>query len=214
MLIQPDDRMDDAIPEIARAVGEPPRVPADAMWRRIEEAHFRPALVVAPSTRRARSAWRWVAQGVGIAAALAVGVALGRFMANRDASRSPVPAAATGAAAGPQRYRVATSQYLGQMETLLATLPQQRTAESRDTLYAQATELLGTTRLLMDSPAAGDTELRSLLDDLELVLAQVVRYTARHDAEGLDLITNALKDREVVPRLQNAVKNLTHSATN
>jgi hypothetical protein len=50
--------------------------------------------------------------------------------------------------------------------------------------------------------------MRNLLEDLELVLAQVVRL---HDAPSrteLDLIHQALDQREVLPRLTNAAADI------
>ena len=71
---------------------------------------------------------------------------------------------------------------------------------------SQATDLLSTTRLLLDSPAAAsDARLKQLLEDLELVLAQLSRLPAEHGGAEIDLITEALERRDVVPRLRSAV---------
>ena len=53
-----------------------------------------------------------------------------------------------------------------------------------------------------------------LLDDLELVLAQVVRLSSTRPRQELELITDALEERDVLPRLQNAVTSFPLSATN
>jgi hypothetical protein len=71
---------------------------------------------------------------------------------------------------------------------------------------ASARELLTMTRLLLDSPLAQDPQLLDLLEDLELVLAQVVRLEpAPREADDLDLITDGLNQRGVLPRLRAAI---------
>ena len=63
-----------------------------------------------------------------------------------------------------------------------------------------------TTRLLLDSPAAAsDPRLKNLLEDLELVLAQLSQLPAEHGKTELNLIREALVQRDVVPRLRSAV---------
>ena len=81
-------------------------------------------------------------------------------------------------------------------------------------LIERAGDLLSTTRLLLDSPAAEDPELQVLLEDLELVLAQVVRLSSKRPQQELEMITDALAERDVLPRLQNAVTSFPLSATN
>ncbi|HEY4132485.1 MAG TPA: hypothetical protein VGM50_17875, partial [Gemmatimonadaceae bacterium] len=64
------------------------------------------------------------------------------------------------------------------------------------------------TRLLMDSPAATDPQMQSLLEDLELVLAQIVRLQNDPSRTDLDLINRALEQRDVIPRLRTAVADI------
>jgi hypothetical protein len=102
-------------------------------------------------------------------------------------------------------FEATTSRYLEQTSALLVALPAQLQAGRADQRFvAQAGELLSTTRLLLDSHAAAGTDVRRLLEDLELVLAQIARLPAKRGAEELDLITRALEERDVVPRLRSA----------
>jgi hypothetical protein len=64
------------------------------------------------------------------------------------------------------------------------------------------------TRLLLDSPAASDPRLRDLLEDLELVLAQVARLRASPHAEELTFIAAAMDERDVVPRIRTAAASM------
>ena len=116
--------------------------------------------------RGARGLW-WM----GIAAALVAGVGIGRLtrpaeqtIANTEVSR-PIDTTS---------YDRTTANYFGQTAALLVSLPTEaRPGRTDQRFVARAAELLTTTRLLLDSPAGADPKVRALLEDLELVLAQV-----------------------------------------
>ncbi|HEX8850188.1 MAG TPA: hypothetical protein VF761_11705 [Gemmatimonadaceae bacterium] len=101
-------------------------------------------------------------------------------------------------------YRVATMQHLATTEMLLVSLRTDVRAGRSDTTIARwAGDLLGTTRMLQDSPAGSDPQLKQLLDDLELVLAQIARLPgARGQAADLSLIDDAVQRRQLMTRLR------------
>src|SRR2546430_14549140 len=68
----------------------------------------------------------------------------------------------------------------------------------------QARDLLATTRLMLDSPAAKDARLKGLLEDLELVLAQIAQLPASGDREDVQSINQGLDQRSVLLRLRTA----------
>jgi hypothetical protein len=103
-------------------------------------------------------------------------------------------------------YRDQTSHYLGQAAALLISLPAKDASSKADASFAgEAADLLVTTRLLMDSPAAQDPKLRSLLEDLELVLVQIARLRGERNKGDLDLIRQAVEQGDVMSRLNSAV---------
>lgn len=109
-------------------------------------------------------------------------------------------------------YELTANRYLGRTAALLAVLPGAAAIDKRGVgaqvnahFAEQATELLSTTRLLLDSPAVEDPALQKLLPDLELVLAQVASLSSVRTPEELKLITDAVKQHDVLPRLQQAV---------
>jgi len=105
-------------------------------------------------------------------------------------------------------YSSTTSRYFGQAAALLVELPAEaRNGRADSHLTGRAHDLLLTTRLLLDSPAADDTRIRALLEDLELVLAQVTRLQSGgpQGKSELDLIRQAVDQRDVLPRLRSAV---------
>lgn len=205
------DELDEELRAALRAYRMPPEPPLDDMWRAIEARQF--------SRPERRTFWRHAPAWLAAAAALVLGVGIGRY-AVPSQSEAPVPiqTAAARADAPPGRgmvlhdaqldipYEVATSRYLGQTAALLIALPgEARTGQVGAQFAAQARDLLQTTRLLLDSQAGDDPDLRALLSDLELVLAQVAGLRSARDREELDLITGALEQRDVLPRLQSVV---------
>ena len=111
------------------------------------------------------------------------------------------------AAAAP--YQRTTEEFLGNTALLLAALPRDGSGEQAPPLLPQqATQLLTTTRLLLDSPVGRNARMKSLLQDLELVLAQVARLQPRRETVTLTLISQTLEERDVVPRIRAAVTDL------
>ncbi len=101
-------------------------------------------------------------------------------------------------------YRLAAMQHLVTTEALLVSLRgDMRTGRKDTTIAVWAGDLLGTTRVLIDSPAGRDPQLKQLLEDLELVLAQISRLPgARGEAADLGLIDDAVRHREIMTRLR------------
>jgi hypothetical protein len=109
-----------------------------------------------------------------------------------------------------QLYRLAARQTLVQAEALLtayrAADDQQRDRESMQQAGRWARDVLSSTRLLLDSPAANDPQMRALFTDLELVLAQIVQLSgAPLQAGERELIERAMRDRDLLPRLRSAL---------
>jgi hypothetical protein len=218
-----DERLQQLLDEAAKAYRVPPLPPLDAMWERIEhEAFDAPAAGSAgergdghggqPLPRSAP--WRrWLTPVVGIAATLLVGIGIGRY------SATPGTGDQLADAAGPAAYEVVpvpdplqrtTFDYLDAAEVLLASMP--RDASGMNARFVtDARQLLTTTRLLLDSPLGEDPELRAVLEDLELVLAQMARLRPAPQAEELTFIAAAVDERDVVPRLRSVTAALTHS---
>lgn len=114
-------------------------------------------------------------------------------------------------AAGRERatgavYRVAAVQTLTQAEALLTSFraePRRQALDPQVTAFTR--DVLTTTRLLLDSPAGRDAELRALLEDLELVLVQIVQLSREATPDELELIGKSMRQRDVLPRLRTAI---------
>ncbi|MFL5614477.1 MAG: hypothetical protein ACJ796_12525 [Gemmatimonadaceae bacterium] len=205
--LNPFDRV---LSEASRTYNRPPEegeMPLDDMWKSIEAQAFSAA-------GRAPRYAQWGR----IAAALVVGVGIGRLSFSfgrheptiasttvvRPAVIRPIAAADT----GPVSIDPATSRYLGQAAALLIALPAEASGGRPDQPFIKrANDLLLTTRLLIDSQSGSDPAMRNLLEDLELVLVQVVRLEKEHQPSRrteLELIQQALDQRDVIPRLRSA----------
>jgi hypothetical protein len=203
-----DNEMPKQLRAAAQSYNEPPalsKADLDAMWSGIEAESFGVEL-----TARSRRRWN-LRPLMALAATLVLGVAIGRVSARQAAApRAATPQVAMkDSLAVPEPYQSTTSRYLGQTAALLATLPAEvRNGRGDERFVGRAHDLLLTTRLLLDSPAATDPRVRTLLDDLELVLAQIIRLQTDNSGEELDLIRQALEQRDVLPRLRTAVADI------
>ncbi len=187
-----DDRFDERLRQAAQDYHRPPATPREELWHRIAAARAarkRQVIVV-------RSTLRW---GVGIAAVLALGVAVGRWSATSSGR------AVTGERTSAFVYQLAAAQYLSRTEALLTGFRTEiRGGAPTAQFSVQARDLLCTTRLMLDSPAAGDVRLKSLLEDLELVLAQIAQLPSSGDREDVQSINQGLDQRSVLLRLRTA----------
>jgi hypothetical protein len=180
--------------ETWRIPGDPP---LEEIWQVVEARVY-------PERPRQRY---WARRLLPLAAVLLLGFGLGQLVPPLLSHRTPgttttvpvIPVVATDRSRDP--FVGIATDYIERVTGLLVTLtdaPQRGHAIP----IAQARELLATTRLLMDSPQASDPHLRALLDDLELVLAQIVRLPARAASPDVYLIDQTVDQREVLPRLR------------
>ena len=206
-----ENRFDEVIRDLPQNFKTPSEPPLDEMWKVIEDAHFNsPASTRRPAGMSSRAPW------LAAAAALVIGIGIGHYVplgktqqsGNGAFSVASTQRLAAGAdtSAIADAYRDQTSNYLGQAAALLISLPPQNASGKADAAFAgKAADLLVTTRLLMDSPAAQDPKLRSLLEDLELVLVQIARLRGERNKGDLDLIHQAVEQGDVLSRLNSAV---------
>jgi hypothetical protein len=212
-----DDKLPEGLRKAAREYNAPPelkRPDLDEMWLAIEADAFDQPQAARSKPRAAgrtphAAVWYSVQRLAPLAAVLVLGVMIGRFALPREQSGvAPTALAETpvDSIAIPDVYQATTNRYLGQATALLVALPSEAGAAGGvDPYRGRAHDLLLTTRLLLDSPAAADPRFRTLLEDLELVLAQVVRLQADQSRAELELIRQAMDQRDVLPRLRTAV---------
>ncbi|MBM4117038.1 hypothetical protein FJ251_04730 [bacterium] len=197
-----ESRLDALIAETLRDYHRPPEAPRDRLWARIEaergarEARPRPQW---------RSPWLWLPAAA--AALLLVGIMIGRDTLREDAERALVGQAEEhGREKAALIYRLASTPVLARSEALLTQFRSAAWPPGADSEQAGwAKELLLEARLLLDSPAAADPELKRLLEDLELILVQIAEASASGDPTERALITEGLEARRLLPRLRERI---------
>lgn len=112
----------------------------------------------------------------------------------------------TTAPLNPNVYQVATVRHLADAELLLTAFARGSRDASMNAQFADwAKGLLSNTRLLLDSPAGDDPRRAKLLQDLELVLAQIVQLEPNARAEERQLIEGSIEQGHVMTRLRTAI---------
>ena len=77
--------------------------------------------------------------------------------------------------------------------------------EDEVALQRLARDLLSTTRLLMDSPAADDVSRSQLLEDLEYLLVQIVQLDPNAPAEDRAMVNRAISREQVLTRIRSSI---------
>jgi hypothetical protein len=192
---QDEQRLDQMVRDLAAGYnapsGELDEERRAALFARIQDDRRLRARHRAPAPRARR--WQWA---VAMAAVLALGFMLGRWEPPVGDAGAPVQVAS----GEPERasevltrgaYQYAARDFLERTDNLLVMLQRAAYAPDANTPFGLATNdptvgwaqgLLRETRLLQDSPATeGDPQLTRLLEDLELLLAQIVRAARAND---------------------------------
>jgi hypothetical protein len=198
-----DEPLEPSLLAAAREYHQPPEPPREAIWRAIQ-AERRAERATRPAPRR------WLPWAAAAAALLAVGVGIGRLTQPAPTNRG-APVANWGPSTAPPRvneaaYRLTTIEHLGQSEAFLTLFRASlRTGGQERLASATARQLLATNRLLLDSPAATDRKTRVLLEDLELVLAEIAQLAADAQPDDRALIREAMDRGGMLSRLRTEV---------
>jgi hypothetical protein len=201
----PDDKeFDDFVRRHAagyRAGAEPP---ADEIWRGIE-AQVQ-AAIQPPAPRFARRSV-WLVIGAAIAATLVVGVAIGRWSAVPHGAPHMEVAASADSARLAAHLHATTVDYLEDAQVFLTEFRADLRADRPPAgdRARRSRELLARTRLLLGNPAAQSPTVNRLLEDLELLLAEIAALpdSGRGDRSmDATLLEEALKRDDILPRIR------------
>ncbi|MDB4916926.1 MAG: hypothetical protein JWM95_4570 [Gemmatimonadetes bacterium] len=191
-----DERFNDFLRHAAKDYNADATPPADAIWAAI---HSDVAAAIQPRRRL------WIPIGVGIAATLMIGVAVGRWT-------SPVPAAPVAAVTHPvsddsvrsvAHTRAATLEHLADAEVFLTTVRADvKTGRTDADRAARSRELLSRTRLLLGASAERSPAVEQLLQDLELLLAEISALPATKASMDTKLFDETMRDGNILPRIR------------
>ena len=177
---------------------------------------------IAPLVSSRRSSW--MLRAVGIAALLLGGVGVGRYLlpttgpsryeqallasvqrADSIAELGLGPEALAALPPSTDPARVAMDEHLARTVSLLTTVRDEdpELGPGAD-ISGWARDLLGTTRLLIDEPQLRDERTRRLLQDLELVLAQIVQVRGSAP-ETKRAPSETMRETNLLPRMRAAV---------
>lgn len=198
----PDDKFDELINRDVRGYRASSQPPADRMWSRIE-ADVQSAI---REQHRPRSIVRqlpWLVAGIGIAAALVLGVAIGR-----RTTRSSAPVASFAAVPDSVRdalMRAVTLNHFAQAEMFLTEVRADlKTGRSDPQRSERSRLLLARTRLLLANDTTSAPKVELLLQDLELVLAEIAALPDSNTRRSIQtqLLDERLRVGTVLPRIR------------
>lgn len=198
-----DEQLDERFRKVVAEYHRPPEAPKEAMWQAIARERAARRVVRRPTFGIRRiAAW-----GLAAAALVAVGVGLDRALPRAATTGTPATATqppAEAAAAPTTAQQLAAQGVLGQAEVFLTSYRADvKRGRLDQTDPEEARQLLAATRLLLDSRAASNPQLRVLLEDLELTLAQIAQDGANpQDAKN---ITQGLEQRGMLTQLRSNV---------
>ena len=105
-------------------------------------------------------------------------------------------------------YRLVVLRHLAGSEAMITAFRSSaRSGEVDAQIGEWSRELLGTTRMLEASPVVQDPTMKRLLEDLDLVIAQIAQYvsTGKHNPDDLDLIEQSITKRGVITKLRSTL---------
>ena len=197
-----DDKFDDFLRGAARDYNAPVTPRADAIWAAIESDV---AQAIAPRRQGARTSVLWF--GAAIAATLVVGVSVGRWSTLQAPARPLATAAAVvpDSANTPRNARAITLEHLAEAEVFLTTVRSELKSGVADTERAERSrDLLVRTRVLLGGAQSRPPEVARLLEDLELLLAEIAALPANPGRSRLDqtLINESMREGDIIPRIR------------
>jgi hypothetical protein len=196
MGIMTEERFEEFLRRTLDELDPVPPTPRAEMWASIaQQRRFRSHTRVRVLSRK------WASWGVGLAAMLALGIGIGRLTTTREQPSGGSPVASAPVAVNRTAYGLAVSDHMTKAEVLLTSFRSQPDSVLDPEIAIWARDLLSNTRLLLDSPAADDPRTALLLEDLELIIAQIARLSAPSSEEN-EIIEEGIEKTAVLSRLR------------
>jgi hypothetical protein len=200
-----DEKFDEFLRRAAKDYNAPVQPPADVMWSRIEQdvaQAIRPGQVRSITHRRT-----WLVIGAGIAATLILGVAVGRWTVRTPnapvASISAPVAARDDSIRSAAHVRAVTLDHLAETEIFLTVVRADLKSGRADAERAERSrELLVRTRLLLGASADRSPAVERLLQDLELLLAEIAALPKSRPSMDMRLLDETMRKENILPRIR------------
>lgn len=204
-----DSKFDDFLRQGARDYNAPVPPPADAIWAAIERDV---AQAIAPPSRASRTfrAAAWMT--LGIAATLLIGVAVGRRTAREPGAQvaaqvvASTPPPTTDSAGTGAHARAVTFEHLEEAEVFLTTVRAELKSGRADTERAdRSRNLLVRTRVLLGAVPNRTPEVERLLEDLELLLAEIAALPPDRSSLDRTLLDESMRGGNILPRIRSTL---------
>lgn len=194
-----EKHQDRLIQELSQDFNDPPATPREEIWARIERRRLEEKRTT--RWRIVRSPWLWVPTAA--AAALLIGIMIGRDTLRQEAEQAVAEYKQELSAENARTlFELAATPYLNRAEILLTQYNSASVSGGSNLRIASwADELLVETRLLLDSPAAQDAELKELLQDMELVLVRIKRAGSGQTLDQ-ELAHQSIETKDLLLRLR------------
>ena len=205
----PDDmKFDEFLRHAAKDYNAPETPPADAIWSAIEAdvaKAIQPAQIKPFPQRRT-----WIIVSSAIAATLILGVAVGRWSATGTTPQPgvapvavSVPAASDDSSRSAAHARAVTLAHLADAEVFLTVVRSDLKAGRSDAeRAARSRDLLVRTRLLLGASPDRSPAVEQLLEDLELLLAEISALPKTRPSMDLKLLDETMREGNVLPRIR------------
>jgi len=204
-----DEKFDTWLQSAAKEYNRPPeRVPSAEMWDVIERGLSSAPVAGNIRTLHVRRGPSAPMYAIAAALLLAVGIGSGYWLRGRSAQVAPSAETAAVKPAIPATsgtFDAALQTHMANAEAFLVAYRGAGNDETDAHVRSWARDVLGTTRLMMDAPAATDAGRRRLLEDLEYILVQIVQLPADAPADERALIDRSLRRDQLLTRLRTSI---------
>ncbi len=204
-----DEKFDNWLASVAKEYNRPPdRVPRAEMWDEIDRGLAAAPAPVHVRTLPARHGPSATVYAIAATLLLAVGIGSGYWLRGRTTPTQPPAELAAVRAAPPAStgsYDAALQTHMANAEAFLVAFRGADGDEPVTEVRSWARDVLGTTRLMMDSPAATDVGRRRLLEDLEFILVQIVQLPDSAPTDERALIDRSLRRDQLLTRLRTSI---------
>jgi hypothetical protein len=204
-----DEKIDEFIGLHAAGYRADARTPVDEIWGRIER-DVAGAIGAAP--RRGARGRVWLFAGAGLAATLLLGIGIGRWSRQQSPAAPSVNRVAATHDDSLQRIaqlRAAATDHLGETEVFLTGVRADLRAGRSDADRADRSRaLLARTRLLQQRRELQSPGVTRLLDDIELLLAEIAALPdsgQRPRPVDSELLEETLSRNDIIPRIRTTV---------
>ncbi len=197
-----DVKFDEFLRQAAKDYNAPVPPPTDAIWAAIEPDVTQ---AIGGKSRSFASLRMTTWAGLGIAATLVIGVAVGRWTAQKPdvAATAPVSVAANDSASDNVRARTVALDHLADAEVFLTGVRADLKSGQADEERAERSrDLLVRTRVLLGAAPNRSPDVERLLEDLELLLAEIAALPQSRGTMDRTLLDESMRDGNLIPRIR------------